>query len=124
MIPSLALLPKLFLAGGASFLGTLNVPTQPALDNHTLAGEKVKATNVVCRTRWGTPMPPDERAGYRLTAPLRPALIKQSLWVPPVNNAKPSVKQVPVTRQPAATAPASSVPSQANQPVPVTPAKP
>jgi hypothetical protein len=115
MIPSLAFFPKLLIAGGASFLGTLSIPSQPALENHTLAGEKVKATNVVCRTCWGTPMPPDERAGYRVTAPLRGSLIRESLWVPPVNNAKPSFKPVPVSKQPTATPASPAVQTQASQ---------
>lgn len=109
MIPSLTLF-KLFLAGGSSFLGSLTVPNQPALENHTLAGEKIKASNVVCRTCWGTPMPPDERAGYRVTAPLRPSLIRESLWVPPVNNVKPPVKPVVAPKQ--ASVPAPALPAQ------------
>mgnify|MGYP006276114783 CR=1 FL=1 len=90
------IVPKLFLAGGA-FLGSLEIPAAPELMNHTLPGEKIPAAQVVCRSRWGTPMPPDGKAGYSLVAPYKytpgvtNALIKQSLWIPPVSGKRPEV---------------------------------
>lgn len=103
----LLILPKLFLAGGA-FLGTLQVPPSQSLDNHTLAGEKIKASQVVTRSQWGTPMLPDGKGGYSLIAPIDQKLIAQSLWIPPVSGKRPST-QLPVTvtssNQPVAPAP-------------------
>jgi hypothetical protein len=87
----LILLPKLFLAGGASFLGGLDFPANIDVMNHTLAGEKIPASQVVCRSRWGTPMPPDNKAGYSLIAPINAGLIAQSLWIPPVSGTRPVV---------------------------------
>ena len=85
----LILLPKLFLAGGASFLGGLDLPANTDVMNHTLAGEKIPASQVVCRSRWGTPMPPDNKAGYSLIAPINAGLIAQSLWIPPISGTRP-----------------------------------
>ena len=89
----LMLLPKLFLAGGV-FLGAFEAPPAVPLMNHTLAGEEIPASQVVCRSRWGTPMLPDWRAGYSLIAPIRKKLIAQSLWIPPVSGTRP---ETPVT---------------------------
>lgn len=121
------LLPKLFLAGGA-FLGSLEIPASPELMNHTLPGEKIPAAQVVCRSRWGTPMPPDGKAGYSLIAPYKytpgvtNALIKQSLWIPPVSGTRP-VAEAPaaslIVAAPAATpakeSPTTVIPSSAVQ---------
>jgi hypothetical protein len=99
MIP--LILSSLFLAGGASFLGNLQIPGEEKITNHTLLGEKIAAKNVVCRDRWGTPMPPDGKAGYSLIAPTNAALIAQSLWIPPVSGSRPdnavsTVSSIPV----------------------------
>ena len=93
MMP-LILLPKLLIAGGASFLGILQFPPITPLDNHTLAGEKIPAVQVVTRDRWGTPMLPDAKGGYSLIAPINKKLILQSLWIPPVSGTRP-VAEVP-----------------------------
>lgn len=113
MIFSLSLLPKLLIAGGSSFLGTLQTPAPQVINNHTLAGEKIPSTKVVCRDRWGTPMLPDARAGYSLIAPIKANLIAQSLWVPPIYGERPSRASVPVTvsAAPAAAASSAVVPS-------------
>ena len=89
------LLPKLLIAGGASFLGTLDLP--PAVDmlNHTLAGEKIPARQVVCRDRWGTPMLPDGKGGYSIISPIDKKLIAQSLWIPPVSGVRPTPTPAP-----------------------------
>lgn len=102
MIP-LLLLPKLFLAGGA-FLGTLELPQTTTLYNHTLAGEKIPAYKVVTRSRWGTPMLPDGKAGYSLTAPINKKLIAESLWIPPVSGTRPTAEIIVIvaTNQPTA----------------------
>jgi hypothetical protein len=96
MMFSIALLPKLLIAGGSSFLGTLQVPAPSVINNHTLVGEKIPSNQVVCRDRWGTPMPPDTRAGYSLIAPVKGSLIAQSLWVPPIHGERPSRQVLPV----------------------------
>lgn len=72
----------LLLAGGA-FLGALTQP-EPELSNHTLRGELVLAKEVVCRSRWGTPMLPDGKGGYSLIAPINQEFIAQSLVQPPI----------------------------------------
>lgn len=74
----------LLLAGGA-FLATLTQP-EPDLPNHTLRGELVLAKEVVCRSRWGTPMLPDGKGGYSLIAPINQEFIEQSLVQPPLTS--------------------------------------
>ncbi len=77
----------LFLAGGA-FLGAVTQSssvsfTEVDLYNHTLRGDRVLAREVVCRSRWGTPMLPDGKGGYSLIAPINQEFINQSLIQPP-----------------------------------------
>ncbi len=77
----------LFLAGGA-FLGAVTQSTSISvteidLYNHTLRGERILAREVVCRSRWGTPMLPDGKGGYSLIAPINQEYINQSLIQPP-----------------------------------------
>jgi hypothetical protein len=97
--------PKLLIAGGVSFLGTLELPPVTPLDNYTLLGEKVPAATIVCRDRWGTPMLPDGKGGYSLIAPIDQKFIKQSLWIPPVSGTRPVIETLPVAAS--AVAPAS-----------------
>ena len=85
---SLLLFPKMFLAGGV-FLGAFQKPAPVEVLNHTLPGIEISSSQVVCRSRWGTPMPPDGKAGYSLIAPIRKKLIEQSLWIPPVSGTRP-----------------------------------
>jgi len=73
----------LFLAGGL-FVNTLSTPVVPETINHTLAGEVILAKEVVCRNRWGTPMLPDGKGSYSLTAPINAEYIAQSLIQPPL----------------------------------------
>lgn len=94
------LLPVLIIAGGSSFLGTLTLPQSPDLPNHTLSGEKIMASNVVCRSLWGTPMPPDGRAGYSLIAPIKKSLMRESRWIPPLLNDRPAPTSPLVTNSP------------------------
>ena len=117
MIP-LLLLPKLFIAGGV-FLGTLQLPPDLPLDNHTLLGEKIPAAQVVTRSCWGTPMLPDGKGGYSLIAPINKKFIEQSLWIPPVSGTRPVV-ETPMAETNAAPAPLPS----ATLPVPVVPSVP
>lgn len=72
----------LLIAGGA-FLGAMATPQETDMFNHTLRGEKILAKEVVCRNMWGTPMPPDGKAGYSLIAPLNADFIASSLLQPP-----------------------------------------
>ena len=109
MTSFLCLIPKLLIAGGSSFLGTLELPTNPVINNYTLAGEKIPSTQVVCRDRWGTPMLPDGKAGYSLIAPIKKGLIAQSLWVPPVLGEKPLKAPVVPSTNPAVPAASTAV---------------
>ncbi len=109
----LSLIPKLLIAGGSSFLGNLNLPAPQVISNYTLAGEKIPSTQVVCRDRWGTPMLPDIRAGFSLTAPINKSLIAQSLWVPPIQNERIGSIVSPVVTDKRDAAPVPSVPASA-----------
>ena len=113
----LIFLPKLLIAGGASFLGTLQFPAVTPVDNHTLAGEKIPSVQVVARDRWGTPMLPDAKAGYSLIAPINKKLILQSLWIPPISCNRP-VAEAPLP----SVVPVSAVTSGA--PAVASPSKP
>lgn len=110
---SLNLLPKLLIAGGSSFLGSLELPPPEVINNHTLAGEKIPSIQVVCRDRWGTPMLPNGKGGYSLIAPINKSLIAQSLWVPPVHGGRPLKTNAPVppAKSGAATVATPSAPS-------------
>jgi hypothetical protein len=121
MTSFLCLIPKLLIAGGSSFLGTLELPTNPVINNYTLAGEKIPSTQVVCRDRWGTPMLPDGKAGYSLIAPIKKGLIAQSLWVPPVHGEKPLKAPVVPSTNPSvpAASPAVAVPAITTGSLPV-----
>lgn len=68
-------------------VSVFTAPEQPDLENHLLNGNKVKAKEVVCRSRWGTPMMPDGKGGYSLTAPADPLLVERSLIQPPKTDA-------------------------------------
>jgi hypothetical protein len=112
-------LPKFLIAGGA-FLGTLQLPQQVPVDNHTLLGERIPSAQVVTRSRWGTPMLPDGKGGYSLIAPINQKNIAQSLWIPPVSGHRPVVeKPAVVTSQPNASGTAAPSPKDAaTDPVP------
>lgn len=80
---------SLLLAGGA-FLGSVTQTTTSSSTlsgvefyNHTLRGERILASEVVCRNRWGTPMLPDGKGGYSLIAPINISFIELSLLQPP-----------------------------------------
>jgi hypothetical protein len=102
---ALCLLPKLLIAGGSSFLGTLELPPPEVINNHTLSGEKIPSTQVVCRDRWGTPMLPNGKAGYSLIAPIKKGLIAQSLWIPPIAGERPLKAQVEAQKPAPSTTP-------------------
>jgi hypothetical protein len=76
----------LLIAGG-SIISTFTAPQLPEMMNHTLSGTPVKAHEVVCRSRWGTPMMPDGMGSYKLTAPPNAAYIERSLIQPPKTDA-------------------------------------
>ena len=116
----LSLLPKLLIAGGSSFLGTLELPQPQVINNHTLAGEKIPSVQVVCRDRWGTPMLPNGKAGYSLIAPINKDLIAQSLWVPPVHGGRPLKTNIPVSPVVAPAAPAKSADATSAAPASTT----
>lgn len=74
---------SLLIAGG-TYLGTLAPQAEVEMYNHTLRGERVLASDVVCRNRWGTPMLPDGKGGYSVIAPINPEHIALSLQQPPL----------------------------------------
>lgn len=76
-----------FLIAGGSLISTLVLPELPDLNNHTLSGTPVLAKDVVCRNAWGTPMMPDGKGSYNLTAAPDAALIERSLVQPPKTEA-------------------------------------
>src|SRR5688500_4942938 len=88
---------SLLLAGG-SFLGAVSQTQVTTVEtfNHTLRGERILAREVVCRSRWGTPMLPDGKGGYSLIAPINQEFIERSLFQPPVSNG-PSFRPATVT---------------------------
>ncbi len=73
----------LIIAGGVFVGSALQTPELPDMYNFTLAGERVLASEVVCRNRWGTPMLPDGKGGYSLVAPINEEFIARSLIIPP-----------------------------------------
>ena len=109
---SLLFFPKLLIAGGSSFLGTLQIPPAEELLNHTLAGKSIPAAQIVCRDRWGTPMLPDGSAGYSLIAPIKKDLIAQSLWIPPVSGSRPTPTPALAAPTPKPTVPAPTLEAQ------------
>lgn len=116
---------SLIIAGGIS----LAAPSQPAtkwpdIDNHTLKGEAIPSSQVVTRTRWGTPMLPDGKGGYSLIAPINPDYIAQSLIIPPWNiPAGVTTDQVIFRPLPAVGEQAAPAPAEAPAPAaPVAPA--
>jgi hypothetical protein len=76
----------LLIAGG-SIISTFTAAQLPEMKNHTLNGTPVKAQEVVCRTRWGTPMMPDGMGSYNLTASPNTTYIQRSLIQPPKTDA-------------------------------------
>ena len=76
----------LLIAGG-SIISTFTAPQLPEMMNHTLSGTPVKAPEVVCRSQWGTPMMPDGKGSYKVTAPPNAAYIERSLIQPPKTDA-------------------------------------
>ena len=77
---------SLLIAGGA-IISTFTAPQLPEMMNHTLSGTPVNASQVVCRSRWGTPMLPDGMGSYKLTAPPNDSYIARSLIQPPKTDA-------------------------------------
>lgn len=76
-----------FLIAGGAVVSVFVAPQLPDIMNHTLAGTPVKASEVVCRTRWGTPMMPDGKGSYNVTASPDPVFIERSLIQPPKTDA-------------------------------------
>ncbi len=81
----------IFLAGGAYVAAVTQTSTVTEVDmyNHTLRGERILAKEVVCRSRWGTPMLPDGKGGYSLVAPINQEFITLSLFQPPRDDGMP-----------------------------------
>lgn len=82
----------LLLAGGA-YIAPITTTQSSAAEvdmyNHTLRGERILANEVVCRSRWGTPMLPNGKGGYSLISPINPEFIALSLIQPPKTSGTP-----------------------------------
>lgn len=72
----------LLIAGGAVAVAFV-APELPEPMNHTLAGDEIKAVEVVCRNRYGTPMLPERGGSYNVAAPYNAELVARSLVQPP-----------------------------------------
>lgn len=96
-------------------------PTQtavvwPDINNHTLRGEAVPASDVVTRNCWGTPMLPDGKGGYSLIAPINQDFINQSLIIPPRTSNMVAFRPLPAETEadtPAVAAPVAPAPAAA-----------
>jgi hypothetical protein len=100
MMRYLALLPGLaFLASSSLVGGPMGYPSssttvrsttfqveETPLYNTTLLNEKILAKKVVCRSRWGTPMPPDGKGGYNLIQKVVPKFVDESNIIPPLTD--------------------------------------
>lgn len=80
------LMIPLLIAGGSIVMNFV-APNMPELNNHLLNGMPVKASEVVCRSCWGTPMMPTGKGSYSLIAPANQTLIDLSLFQPPKTTA-------------------------------------
>lgn len=100
----------LLIAGG-SLISTFTAPQFPDMMNHTLNGTPVKAAEVVCRDRWGTPMMPDGKGSYNIAATPNAVYIQASLIQPPKTDAPVYLPGKPYLPAPAV---ADSKPAPAN----------
>jgi hypothetical protein len=111
---------SLIIAGGISMAANPKSVNWPDIDNHTLKGEAIVSSKVVCRTMWGTPMLPDGKGGYSLIAAINEDYIKESLIQPPQYTRgmvayRPlpaiEIEEVPTLPAPATVAPAAATPA-------------
>jgi hypothetical protein len=86
---------SLLIAGGVYVAASSPTTTWPDIDNHTLRGEKIPSSQVVCRNMWGTPMLPDGTGGYSLIAPINQDWIKESLIIPPKTTGMVAYRPLP-----------------------------
>ena len=96
---------NLSLIASGAIISTFTAPQLPEMMNHTLSGTPVNASQVVCRSRWGTPMLPDGMGSYKLTAPPNDLYIARSLIQPPKTDApifSPGAPYIVRTQAPAA----------------------
>jgi len=91
---------SLLIAGGVYVATSSTTTVQwPDVDNHTLRGEVIASSMVVCRNRWGTPMLPDGTGGYSLISPINQDWINQSLIIPPRNSDMVAYRPLPVLQE-------------------------
>ncbi len=125
---------SLIIAGGVSMAANAKPIDWPDVNNHTLKGETIPGSQVVCRDMWGTPMLPNGKGGYTLISPINGDFIKESLIqppqdprgmvayrpLPPVDESAdasvtlPAPPTVAPSAPPAAQAPASAAPAEAS----------
>ena len=112
---------SLIIAGGVSLAASSQSFKWPDINNHTLAGEVIPSSQVVCRNMWGTPMLPDGKGGYSLIAPINANYIKESLIIPPWNLPPGVTAQQVVYRPLPATKEVAVEVTTQPEPVPVAP---
>ena len=112
---------SLLIAGGVSVAATSQTTEWPDIDNHTLRGEAIPASQVVCRNMWGTPMLPDGKGGYSLIAKINPDFIRESLIIPPRTGGMVAYRPLPEEVIEARLVPSIPVPPKV-VPSPVAPA--
>lgn len=74
---------NLLLIAGGAVAAAFVAPELPEPMNHTLDGAEIKAAEVVCRNRYGTPMLPERGGSYSIAAPYNAELVRRSLVQPP-----------------------------------------
>ncbi len=110
---------SLLIAGGVYVAATPQTTDWPVIDNHTLRGEAVPSTQVVCRNMWGTPMLPDGKGGYSLIAPINPTWIADSLIIPPkVTRGMVAYRPLPVVEETVVLPPTEPAPAPASTSAP------
>lgn len=117
---------SLLIAGGISLAAPVQSQsvTWTDIDNHTLRGEVIPASQVVTRSRWGTPMLPDGKGGYSLIAPINPEYIAESLIIPPWNIPPTVTTEMVIYRPLPASETVIVTPAPVEAPVPVAPVAP
>ena len=110
---------SLLIAGGVYVAAASSTTTWPDFNNHTLRGEVILSSQVVCRNMWGTPMLPDGKGGYSLIAPINQDWIKESLIIPPRTTGMVAYRPLPPLVEKVEV---SEVPAPASVPAPAAPA--
>lgn len=113
---------SLIIAGGVYVAATAPTTEWPDINNHTLRGEPIPSSKVVCRDMWGTPMLPDGKGGYSLIAKINDDFIRESLIIPPKTTGMVAYRPLPPVQE-SSDAPVSiPAPTTVAPPAPAAPA--